>query len=163
MNVKYETLYGRSSGKDEWLTPPPLIQALGEFDLDPCAPIKRPWDMAKNHFTVEDNGLEKDWYGRVWLNPPYGTFTKYWIEKAVKHGNCIALIFNRSDTRLFHEQVFPNAYAVLYLKGRVKFHHVNGKQADASGAPSILVAFDHGNADALEKCGLEGFFARFRY
>lgn len=60
MNVKCETLYGRSSGKDEWLTPRPLIQALGEFDLDPCAPIKRPWDMAKNHFTVEDNGLEKD-------------------------------------------------------------------------------------------------------
>jgi hypothetical protein len=73
MNVKYETLYGRSSGKDEWLTPPPLIQALGEFDLDPCAPIKRPWDMAKNHYTIEDDGLEKDWFGRVWLNPPVST------------------------------------------------------------------------------------------
>lgn len=34
--------------KDEWLTPPEIIKALGgpeSFDLDPCAPIKRPWDM----------------------------------------------------------------------------------------------------------------------
>lgn len=30
--------------KDEWLTPPEIIQALGgpeSFDLDPCAPINR--------------------------------------------------------------------------------------------------------------------------
>jgi hypothetical protein len=163
MNVKYETLYGSSSVKDQWLTPPPLIEALGEFDLDPCAPIERPWEIAKNHFTAEDNGLVKEWFGRVWLNPPYGTFTKYWIKKAAKHGNCIALIFNRSDTKLFHEYVFPNAYAILHLKGRVRFHHLNGNQAYTSTAPSILVAFNHTNADVLQNCELEGFFARYKH
>ncbi len=162
MNVKYETLYGRSSGKDEWLTPPPLIEALNEFDLDPCAPVKRPWEMAKNHFTFEDNGLTKEWFGRVWLNPPYGNYTKYWIEKAAAHGNCIALIFNRSDTKLFHDFVYPNATAILYLKGRIKFHHVNGRQADSCGAPSILVAFDEYNADVLENCSLQGYFTRIK-
>lgn len=32
-------------GKDEWLTPPAIIKALGEFDLDPCAPVgwQTPW------------------------------------------------------------------------------------------------------------------------
>ena len=58
-------------GKDEWLTPPELIRALGEFDLDPCAPINRPWPTAGGHFTREDDGLTKEWFGRVWLNPPY--------------------------------------------------------------------------------------------
>ena len=24
---------------DEWLTPPHVLQALGPFDLDPCAPV----------------------------------------------------------------------------------------------------------------------------
>ena len=162
MNVKFETLYGRSSGKDEWLTPPPLIEALGEFDLDPCAPVKRPWEMAKNHFTVEDNGLDKEWFGRVWLNPPYGNFTKYWIEKAAKHGNCIALIFNRSYTKLFHEYVYPNAIGVFHIKGRIKFHHVNGRQADSCGAPSVLIAFDEYNANVLENCKLDGFFTRLK-
>ena len=156
MNVKYEILYARESGTMEWLTPPPLIEALGEFDLDPCAPVNRPWDMAKHHYTINDNGLEKEWFGRVWLNPPYGTFTHYWIEKAAKHANCIALLFNRSDTKLFHEYVFPNAYAIMHLKGRIKFHHLNGTQADSSGAPSVLIAFDKANSNALEKSGLNG-------
>ena len=31
---------------DEWLTPPEILKPLGSFDLDPCAPINRPWDMA---------------------------------------------------------------------------------------------------------------------
>lgn len=53
---------------DVWLSPPWLIKALGDFDLDPSAPKCRPWDMAKNHYTVEDDGLAQEWRGRVWLN-----------------------------------------------------------------------------------------------
>lgn len=29
--------------KDEWLTPPHILRALGPFDLDTCAPVNRPW------------------------------------------------------------------------------------------------------------------------
>lgn len=25
---------------DTWLTPPDIIKSLGEFDLDPCSPVK---------------------------------------------------------------------------------------------------------------------------
>ena len=54
--------------KDEWLTPRWILNRLGEFDLDPCAPINRPWDTAKRHFTIYDNGLMKDWgwKQRIW-------------------------------------------------------------------------------------------------
>ena len=41
MNVTFEG--NTSTGKDEWLTPPEIIKSLGEFDLDPCSPINRPW------------------------------------------------------------------------------------------------------------------------
>jgi hypothetical protein len=37
--------------KDEWLTPQFIVQALGAFDLDPCAPVNRPWDTARTHYT----------------------------------------------------------------------------------------------------------------
>ena len=37
-------------GKEEWLTPPDLVQLLGPFDLDPCAPVRRPWDTAAKHY-----------------------------------------------------------------------------------------------------------------
>ena len=50
--------------KDEWLTPPEIIKALGPFDLDPCAPVVRPWDTAKIHYTTTDNGLQREWRGR---------------------------------------------------------------------------------------------------
>lgn len=56
----------RTSGHDEWLTPPEIIKALGTFDLDPCSPIHRPWPTATNHYTVENDGFNLPWYGRVW-------------------------------------------------------------------------------------------------
>ena len=49
--------YQRQKAKEEWLTPPALIAKLGEFNLDPCAPIVRPWDTAKKYYTVQDDGL----------------------------------------------------------------------------------------------------------
>jgi len=58
--------------KDEWLTPPEILRALGSFDLDPCSPINRPWPTARVHYTITDDGLSRPWMGRVWFNPPYG-------------------------------------------------------------------------------------------
>jgi len=49
--------------KDEWLTPPHILDALGDFDLDPCAPVCRPWSTARNHYTIEDNGMLSPWAG----------------------------------------------------------------------------------------------------
>lgn len=37
-----------TENKEDWLTPPEIIQKLGEFDLDPCVPDNRPWDTARN-------------------------------------------------------------------------------------------------------------------
>ena len=69
MNVLFE---GNShTGKNEWLTPPTIIKALGPFDLDPCAPVTRPWPTAAKHYSIEDNGLQQVWFGKIWCNPPY--------------------------------------------------------------------------------------------
>ncbi len=37
MNTNFES--DRQTGKDEWLTPPNILEALGVFDLDPCSQI----------------------------------------------------------------------------------------------------------------------------
>lgn len=144
-------------GKDEWLTPPEIIKALGEFSLDPCSPIKRPWPTALKHFTVEDNGLAQVWEGRVWLNPPYGAETGKWMARMAKHGNGIAMIFARTETETWFEWVWPKMTAVLFLKGRVAFYHVDGHRARANaGAPSALIAYGKSNACALRDSGIEG-------
>lgn len=142
---------------DEWLTPPHVLQALGPFDLDPCAPVVRPWPMAATHYTAADNGLTKPWTGRVWLNPPYGQETAKWMERMADHGNGVALIFARTETAIFFPWVWERATAWLFLKGRLHFHFVDGRRAAAnSGAPSVLVAYGEANAQALACSGLAG-------
>jgi hypothetical protein len=141
--------------KDEWLTPPAIIKALGRFDLDPCAPVCRPWDTAERHYTVHDNGLNKPWQGRVWLNPPYGTETGKWLERLGDHGDGIALIFARTETRMFFDHVWSRANAVFFFEGRLHFHHVDGSKAKANaGAPSCLVAYGPSNSASIV-CAVE--------
>ena len=141
---------------DEWLTPPSIIESLGQFDLDPCSPEARPWDIAKSHYTKIDNGLSKDWHGRVWCNPPYGRDTFIWLDKLAKHGNGIALIFARTEAKGFHEQIWDKADAVFFFKGRIKFYYVTGVQGDSANAPSCLVAYGKNNIMALASSGLKG-------
>lgn len=146
-------------GKDEWLTPPAIINSLGEFDLDPCSPIDRPWPTAKNHFTIEDNGLLKEWSGRVWLNPPYGKYVWAWLEKLAQHESGIALIFARTGVPSFQRLVFNSADSVLFIKSRLHFHHSNGERAKHNcGADSILISYSAADSLALFRCGISGKF-----
>jgi hypothetical protein len=145
--------------RDEWLTPPHVLQALGPFDLDPCAPVSRPWPMAAHHYTAHDDGLKRPWTGRVWLNPPYGRETARWMERLADHGNGVALIFARTETAIFHPWVWGHAAGLLFLKGRLHFHFTDGRRAAANaGAPSVLVAYGEANARALAACSLPGKF-----
>lgn len=145
-----------TKNNDEWLTPPYILEALGPFDLDPCAPIERPWDMAEKHYTKKDNGLYLPWSGRVWLNPPYGRETFKWMHRLYTHKNGIALIFARTETKGFHEQIWLKAHSVFFFRGRISFHYVDGREGKAANAPSCLVSYDEENTEAILKSGLYG-------
>lgn len=128
--------------QDEWLTPPAITAALGPVDLDPCAPISPPWRIARHALTREDDGLTAPWHGRVWMNPPYGREVGAWLARLADHGNGIALIFARTETKDFHKHVWRRAAALLFLAGRLHFHHPNGTRAPCNaGAPSVLIAY----------------------
>lgn len=154
--------------KDEWLTPPEIIDALGgaqSFELDPCAPIERPWPTALQHYTIVDNGLIKPWHGRVFFNPPYGgpLIVGPWLRRMAEHGVGTALTFARTETELFFETVWDRATAILFIKGRLWFHHVDGTRAAAnSGAPSVLVAYGDADAAILQRCGIVGKFVSLK-
>jgi len=143
--------------KDEWLTPPWIVEALGPFDLDPCAPIVRPWPTAGRHFTIDDNGLNREWAGRVWLNPPYGRETGKWLARLAGHGSGIALIFARTETEMFHTHVWEKSDSILFLRGRLHCHHVDGARARANaGGPSCLVAYSEYDTDILAGSQIPG-------
>jgi len=129
---------------------------LGSFDLDPCSPINPPFVCAKHNFTILDDGLKQDWFGRVYLNPPYGRGMEQWLEKLKYHGNGIALIFARTETKCFFEHIWNDADAILFVKGRIRFYHVSGIQAGTPGAPSVFMAYGKDNAEALKNSGIKG-------
>ena len=148
---------------DEWLTPPEILRALGPFDLDPCAPVSRPWDTAATHYTVNNDGLTLPWSGRVWLNPPYGRQTGKWLSRLHLHGKGTALIFARTETDDFFTHVWEKADALLFIRGRLHFHHVCGRRAENNGgAPSVLIAYGQTDAAILGASGIDGRFVSLK-
>ncbi len=145
-------------GKDEWLTPLWILEELGPFDLDPCAPITRPWEMAENHYTVEDNGLIKPWEGRTWCNPPYSSAGP-WLARMAEHNHGTALMPARTETLKFFKWVWPKASGLLFIKGRLTFHHVDGRAAKSgAGFPSVLIAYGKEDAKKLASCNIPGAY-----
>ena len=112
---------------NEWYTPQYLFDELNEkyqFTLDPCASHENA--KCDKYFTIEDDGLTKDWSKDiVFMNPPYGRNIKHWIKKAyeesVKGATVVCLIPARTDTTYWHDYIFNNAYNIKFLKGRIKF------------------------------------------
>ena len=151
-------LGGNEQRQTRWLTPKPIVDSLGTFDLDPAGAPG--WELAKRTFLLEngEDGLELPWEGRVWLNPPYGKEAWPFLRKLADHAHGTALIFARTETEIFFETVWGSATAVLFLKGRLTFlDGVEQKPARAnSGAPSCLVAYGAEDARALAYSGLPG-------
>ena len=142
----------------DWLTPPSILGRLGAFDLDPCCPKIMPWPTATRMICVPQDGLAADWDGRVWLNPPFGNAARPWAERLAKHGNGIALLPARTETRLWQEFVFGKASGVLFLAGRPHFYGPDGTRGPHNcGAPIALVAYGVRNLLALSASGLAGY------
>ena len=135
-----------TSNSDEWYTPQPLFDELNNefhFDLDPCATDQN--HKCEKYYTLESNGLTKDWGGaRVFCNPPYSEIEK-WVEKAfreTRHDDTLVvlLIPARTDTKYFHNFIYQRA-EIRFIKGRVKY---SGAKFNAP-FPSMLVIFRGAN------------------
>ncbi len=193
-----DTSFDRQTDSVEWYTPPHIVRSLGGFDLDPCAPVLPPNNAylsgtVFNHpkygsfedsrarapfgpfrfsdfrYTTEEGGLDKDWEGRVWMNPPYGRQMAAWMKKLSLHSNGIALVFARTETQAFFNHVWGKASGMFFFKGRLKFHQPSKTGSiytvaskNSAGAPSVLISYDEedswANANALKNCGLPGYF-----
>ena len=142
MNTSFER---SAKPTDEWYTPREIIDALGPFDLDPCAPMKPLWPTATVMYNKADDGLAREWQGRVWLNPPYSQpLLDRFVRRMARHNNGIALLFNRLDNKLFHDVIFPTASAMLFLRHRIRFYRPDGSRGASPGCGSVLIAWGGG-------------------
>lgn len=146
---------------ETWLTPKYIIDALGPFDLDPCAaPAPRPWPTAAVHYVKDQDGLSLPWDGFAWCNPPFGPDAGAWLERLSIHDDGgIGLCAARTETRWFVDAVWDRADALLFLHGRPRFCLPDGTPGkDNSGAPICLVAYGPEAYKRLRSAGLHGSF-----
>ena len=152
-----DTSFQRTTASDEWYTPKEILDSLGPFELDPCAPLEPLWPTAETMYNIEDDGLTKIWGGvRTWCNPPYSQPSlHHFCERMAENGNGILLVFARTDNKDFQEML-RRCDAVLFLRHRIRFVLPDGTRGGSPGCGSALFAFGKDNVRCLEQCGMEG-------
>lgn len=143
------TEFGNAADKsDDWYTPKYVFDALGcVFDLDVSAPVEGPRYVPARHWFY-DLGLEREWNGFVWMNPPFGhQRTKIsWLEKFIGHGNGIALLPDRTSAPWWQWCV-PNVDLVLFVSPKIKFERPDGSIGESPGTGTVLMSIgESGNA-----------------
>jgi hypothetical protein len=147
---------GSETDTDTWLTPLHILSQLGEFDLDPCGAVQNPKWVCKRSFTVDQDGLNQPWEGRVFMNPPFSN-TVPWLVRHAQHGNGIALVPASVESRVWREMVWVRAIAVLLLHGRTRFCNPDGSNTTGRPLRSIaLIAWSEYDAAILAESSIAG-------
>lgn len=147
----------------EWYTPAWIFEKLGlTFDLDPASPHDMETAVpAATKYTVFDDGLNRAWFGRIWLNPPYGPTTPLWVRRMIAHNNGILLVFSRTDAA-WCQEALASASAMLFVAGRVEFvpGKENAHKKARAGAGTAMFAFGEECANALKSLCGHGVYLR---
>lgn len=114
----------RNNSGDDWATPKDFyskLDSIYHFDFDPC-PYQSDFD-----------GLQIEWGGRNYVNPPYSrklkeAFVNKALEESRKGKLCVLLLPVSTSTALFHDVIKPNAKKIEFIRGRLKF-----EQKDSDG------------------------------
>lgn len=126
-NVKH------SCDSPEWGTPGYIINLSQEFlkviDLDPASCTQaNQLVKAKRYFTKEDDGLSKDWKGRVFLNSPGKLKKKFWNKLVAEYlrGNvkeAIYLCYSQEELQTSQNKTTLSCsdFPLVIPKNRLKY------------------------------------------
>lgn len=132
-----------TSTHEEWNTPPDVFAWLNshfDFTVDAAADFHNA--LCVKYWDVAQDGLAQDWsLDTVFCNPPYGKKQVDWIKKAAgSWGTSVLLIPARPDTKIWQDVIFPNATAIVFLRGRLKFT-LGAKSKNVAPFSSAVVVF----------------------
>lgn len=144
---------------DEWYTPTHVLllvrEVLGTIDLDPAScEIANERVQATKYFTASDNGLTKEWNGKVWCNPPYSAalikkFTAKLVEEYNKGNTTEAIILTNSGTDTLWNQPLT-AGVQVYTLGRISFLLPDGSEKGKGGRGQCFTYFGNNPQKFIE-------------
>lgn len=150
LNIAKGCHVSQATGENEWYTPPEYIemarQAMGEIGLDPAS-CKQAQKIvkAKRYYTIEDDGLNKEWSDYVWLNPPYSKdLCSLFIDKlkdemdAARVLHACVLVNNATDTA-WCQKLLRMSAAICLVSGRIRFTDKTGQPANSPLQGQIVV------------------------
>lgn len=138
---------------DELYTPKVIFDLLGlEFDLDVASGLNENIVVpAHTRYTIEDDALVQEWYGRVWMNPPFSKPSP-WVHKWLEHGNGIALTPLGGNGKWLQTMWESNA-AVVCMPPNIGFINTQGKEKKIMYRIAIWAIGDDDCIKALEVLG----------
>jgi hypothetical protein len=151
--AEHEPCIGQS---DEWFTPVEIFDALKlVFDLDPCSPGPGHWVPARMIYTKVEDGLAQPWFGRVFVNPPYGGRFGHvpWLKKFLAHADGIGVFRAYTSSSWWHEEM-PKAQMLLFPRGKTKFIRPDGSIGMSPGHGTVLIAMGDVCCEALKASNL---------
>lgn len=136
-------------------------QAMGGIDLDPasCAEANR-GVQATRFFGAKENGLVHDWWGRVWINPPFGSWREEWTPKLIHEWEServeqiCALASTRTITAQGFHPIVRKADALWIGYGRLRFWGPKAGEPDEGHVVFYFGARGEEFRDAFEASGL---------
>lgn len=141
---------GSLNDVDEWYTPHNIIdlvkQVMGSIDLDPAStPAANKYIEASKYHTIDDDGLSKPWYGKVFCNPPYNGSAPEWSRKWDKECSVFAdveeamLLVNANlGYNWFNDLFYEPEYKCCLIKQRLHFIPAGGQTDDIAKRASAM-------------------------
>lgn len=153
---------------DEYFTPPEVFMALdcGKFKMDVAAPMDPASAFVDAEIYLHAAGLEVDWIGFIWCNPPYGKKGSKlpWVEKTIRHGDGLLLMPDRTSADWWQVAArkcadFLTAYNKIKFKGPYGAIPIGkkGKPIDAPGTGNTIFAFGERAVEAVRKAEENNF------
>jgi ParB family chromosome partitioning protein len=118
---------------------------MGGIDIDPCScPAANGVVKAATFYDEADNGLARQWIGRVFVNPPYGDGTvdsfasKLLAELSAGHASqAVFLVNNCTETKWF-QGLITQADAVCFPQGRISFWSLEKKSKSPLQGQAVI-------------------------
>lgn len=141
-----------SSESNEWYTPPEYLEAvravMGGIDLDPASSELANQNVkAATYFTSEDDGLQHDWPGKVFCNPPYGglqaDFTAHLLGQYAKKITTEAILLvnsNSTETEWFSPLW---SLTLCFVQGRINYINPAGNTSTSTHGSVFIYMGDN--------------------